>query len=255
MTTETVIGPGIFATPPKGARIRDLEPVTHFLQRYQNLKDAQAWRYVEHFKQTFNTLRPEVRGLLATVEEQNRLNAASFNLFRVLHLEAREEEVHTPFLADLLDPRGAHGQKHLFLQAFIDAMVKSHGSFPALEGGIEQHTWFVEPHKYIGRGTLDIVISCPGLSYLLAIDNQIYADDEDDHLERYTRWLEDNRELYDQRTLVCLTPTGEAPGPATCLTASYRGQIAGMLKAALPSISAPHLRESILQYLEIIQKI
>ncbi len=258
MNTESVLGPGIFATPPRGAKVENLESISRFLQRYRNLKDAQAWRHVEDFKQAFHNLRPQIQTMLEETAEQNRLHASSFNVFRVLHLEAREDEVHTPFIADLLNPLGAHGQKHLFLRAFIDAMLESHSSFPLPEEDIENHTWFVEPQKYIGQGTLDIVVSCLSLSYLIAIENKIYAGEQEDQLARYVGWMQDNRQWYNRQALIYLTSTGEASetaDPTTYYTASYRGQIAGMLKTALPGISAPHLRETILQYLDVIQKI
>lgn len=235
-----------------------MEAFTRFLQRYQNLKDAQTWREVENFKQAFSSLSPVIQSMLNDAEEQNRLQAASFNIFKVLHLEAKADEVHTTFIADLLNPKGAHGQKHLFLYAFIDTMLNSHGNFPLPEESIEQHAWFVEPQKYIGEGTLDIVVSCPALSYLIAIENKIYASEQEDQLARYAGWMYDNRERYKWQALIYLTPTGEASATADAAiyyTASYHGQIAGMLKAALPDISAPHLRETILQYLEVIQNI
>ncbi len=236
----------------------NVESVSRFLQRYQNLKDAQAWRNVENFKQAFSSLRPVMQGMLNNADEQNRQQAASFNLFRILHLEAKTDEVHTAFIAELLNPRGTHGQKHLFLRSFIDAMLNSHSNFPPPEESIERHTWFIEPHKYIGEGTLDIVISCPALSYLIAVSNRLFESEQGDQLDRYARWMHNNRERYTWQALIYLTPTGEVSetaDPATYYTASYHGQVAGMLKTVLPEISAPHLRGTILQYLETIQNI
>ncbi len=236
----------------------NVESVSRFLQRYQNLKDAQAWRNVENFKQAFSNLRPVIQGMLDNVDEQNRLQAASFNLFRILHREARTDEVHTAFLAELLNPKGSHGQKYLFLRAFIDAMLNTHSNFPPPEESIEQHTWFVEPHKYIGEGTLDIVISCPALNYLIAVRNRLFDTEQGDQLDRYARWMHINRERYTWQALIYLTTMGESSetaDPATYYTASYHGQVAGMLKAAMPEINATHLRGTVLQYLEIIQNI
>jgi len=258
MNAESVLGPGVFATPPRGARVEDVESYARFLQRYRNLKDAQAWRHVENFKQAFNGLQPTLQAMLEQAKEQNRLYAPAFNIFRVLHLEAREEDVHTPLLADLLNPRGTHDQKTLFLRAFIDTMLKSYSNFPPPEEDIGKHSWFVEPHKYIGQGTLDIVVSCPSLSYLIAIENEIYTGEQEDQLPRYAHWMANNREWYNWQALVYLTPSGEAAegaDPTTYYAASYRGHISGMLKDSLPGISATHLRETILQYLDVIQKI
>ncbi|MFC1547216.1 PD-(D/E)XK nuclease family protein [Candidatus Neomarinimicrobiota bacterium] len=258
MTTETVPGPGIFATPPKGRRTRDPEPLTRFLQRYKNLIDAQAWRDVEKFKESFNDLRPRIKSMLDAMEEQVRLHAPTFNIFKALHLEGRADEIHTPLLASLLDPQGDHGQRHLFLKAFIHAMAQGHEYFPVPEGEIDIHQWFVAPHKYIGHGTLDIVLSSPAMSYQVVIRNRIYTEDQDDELRRYFDWLEDNRDYYRHQALVVLTPTGEAIediDPHSYFTASYRGQISDMLRKVLPGISATHLRETILQYLDIVRKI
>ena len=258
MTVETVPGPGIFATPPRGRKMEDIEPISRFLRRYQNLKYAQSWRHVENFKEAFNSLRPQLLNMLGEAEEQIRLNAPGFNLFRILHMETREDELHTPFLAELLDPRGAHGQKHIFLRAFINAMLRKHTQFPPPEEGVENHSWFVEAHKYIGQGTLDIVVSCPALSYLMVIENKIYAGEQEDQLSRYARWIEDNREWYNWHALIYLTPMGETSetaDPTAYYTASYHGEIAGMLRNSLASINASHLRETILQYIDVISKL
>jgi hypothetical protein len=258
MTTETVPGPGVFATPVKGRKVEDLEDFSRFLQRYKNLKDAQAWRYVENFKEAFNTLRPHMETMLADAEEQARLHAPAFNLFKVLHLEARADEIHTPLIAEFLDPRGAHGQQFTFLNAFIHAMQNRHANFPAPEQDMEQYAWFVDSHKYIGQGTLDIVVSCPALSYILVIENKIYAGDQPDQLTRYSEWMYENREWYTTQALIYLTPAGdesETADPGSYHTASYHSQISAMLQTALPGISASHLRETILQYLEVVRKI
>ena len=77
MNAEPVLGPGIFAPPPRGEELEDVEAVARFLQRYQNLKDAQAWRQVENFKQAFDNLRPQMHSMLHAAEEQNRSQAAS----------------------------------------------------------------------------------------------------------------------------------------------------------------------------------
>jgi hypothetical protein len=258
MTTETVPGPGIFATPPKGRRTRDPEPLTRFLQRYKNLIDAHAWRDVENFKEAFNGLRPRIMTMVDEMEEQIRLHAPTFNIFQVLHLEGRAEEIHTPLLASLLDPQGDHGQRYLFLNAFIHAMAQGHEYFPVPEGEIDKQQWFVAAHKYIGNGTLDIVLSCPAMNYQVVIRNRIYTENEDDELRRYFNWLEDNQDYYRHQALVVLTPTGEVIediDPHSYFTASYRGQISDMLRKALPGISASHLRETILQYLDVVRKI
>ena len=258
MSTETVPGPGIFATQPRSRRATDPEPLTRFIQRYQNMIDAQAWRDVEKFKESFNTLRPTIKSMLNDMEEQVRLHAPTFNIFKLLHLEGRADEIHTPLLASLLDPQGEHGQGHLFLKAFIHAMAQSNEYFPVPEGEIDKQQWFVAAHKYIGHGTLDIVLSSPAMSYQLAIRNRIYPDNESDSLSRYFTWLEDNRDYYRQQAMVFLTPTGEEIEHLDShryFTASYRGQIADTLRKALPGISASHLRETILQYLDIVRKI
>ncbi len=256
MTAEPLPGPGIFGAPPRGGRIEDLEAVARFHQRYQNLVDAHAWRRVELFKEAFAQFRPPLAELLDRAREEDRRQARNFNLFQVLHLEAREELVHTPLLAHMLDPKGSHGQGLLFLHAFMDALTVAHGDFPAPVEALDAHAWFVEAHKYIGHGAPDIVVACPGLGFLLVVENNVFADDDDGQLARDATWMESQREAYPSQALVYLTPAGEeaesAPGTAY-YRASYPGEVAAMLKAALPEIGAPHLRETVRQYLEVIQ--
>jgi len=42
----------------------------------------------------------------------------NFNILSVIGLKSEEVRLHSAFIAELLNPEGAHGQKNLFLKAF-----------------------------------------------------------------------------------------------------------------------------------------
>src|SRR6185437_12808052 len=56
------------------------------------------------------------------------LNATgeNFNIFQILKIESSEVRLHSVLIAELLNTNGSHGQKDLFLKAFINTFKISH---------------------------------------------------------------------------------------------------------------------------------
>lgn len=48
-----------------------------------------------------------------------RLSGVNFNVFRLLRMEEDEVRLHSRFIAELLDPKGSHGQGSAFLELFL----------------------------------------------------------------------------------------------------------------------------------------
>jgi hypothetical protein len=46
-----------------------------------------------------------------------------FNIFSILQVDHYEVRTHSPFLAELLNPRGSHGQGAVFLKHFLDILA------------------------------------------------------------------------------------------------------------------------------------
>ncbi|MBX0332941.1 PD-(D/E)XK nuclease family protein [Pontibacter sp. HSC-14F20] len=52
-----------------------------------------------------------------------------FNIFSVLRSHSDEVRVHSRFIAELLNPKGSHGQGTLFLNLFLNELEFPHSSY------------------------------------------------------------------------------------------------------------------------------
>jgi len=194
--------------------------------------------------------------LLEDVRQEERFFAPRFNIFRALNLERKEDDLHTPILAYLLNPLAQHGQGDLFLRHFFEVIRKRQRGLSEahlLSGG----HWTVQREYYLGSGGIaDLLVENARKKYVVLIENKIDTDDHDDQIPRYHQWLADHRRDYEWRLLVYLTPDGRHP--LSCkdcryLTVSYRKEIVGFLAAALREVSARPVREVVRQYLVILR--
>ena len=67
-------------------------------------------------------LLKETSEIIKKSYNQRNNNGELFNLYSLLGVENRENETHSVLLADLLSPKGSHGQKDKFLQLFFEAL-------------------------------------------------------------------------------------------------------------------------------------
>lgn len=88
----------------------------------------------EHLRARREELCRSTQELLVSVEEplerHRKLRAPrneNFNVFRLLDLECSEEELHSPFIAELLDPHGSHDLGTTFLQLFLNEVGEQVG--------------------------------------------------------------------------------------------------------------------------------
>lgn len=175
-----------------------------------------------------------------------------FNLFNILgigHLEAR---THTPFLTELLDPRGTHSQGGLFLELFVKEL-KLEG-FDARSEEVK-----VSPDCYIGRitdttgGFIDLEIK-DGKGSCILIENKIHAADQENQIRRYRAH---NRSAH----LIYLTLDGRRPAEEAAtgsidglICISYASHILRWLHACMDACDhAPRVREALAQYILLVQ--
>lgn len=74
----------------------------------------------------------QVRIVSQKIKEQRKEKferGESFNIFNDLGFMSNEVHLHSMFLANLLNPKGSHGQRGKFLEAFLKMLQKS---FPAI---------------------------------------------------------------------------------------------------------------------------
>lgn len=56
-------------------------------------------------------------------EEIAEITGENFNVFKVLGLTTNEVRTHSAFLAELLNPKGSHGCKDVFLKLFVEELM------------------------------------------------------------------------------------------------------------------------------------
>jgi len=110
-----------------------------------------------------------------------RLSGANYNLFCIIGMENDEVKVHSKFVANLLNPRGSHGQGAFFLDHFLDRFNLS---------GFDSSTAKIRVERHIGKikgvegGRIDIDIWDKS-GFHIIIENKIKAKDGKNQLLRY----------------------------------------------------------------------
>ena len=213
----------------------------------------------------------QVRIVSQKIKEQRREKferGENYNIFNDLGFMSDEVHLHSMFLANLLNPKGSHGQRGKFLEAFLKMLQKS---FPAISAdSLELDTAIasVEVEKYIGRqtdsegGRIDIYLSDG--KHSIIIENKIYAGDQYHQMLRYWNYglSQKGNDTEKSFVLIYLTLDGCSPSKESlgedlkendivCL--SYKSDIRGWLDRCVELASrTPLVRETINQYISTI---
>ena len=213
----------------------------------------------------------QVRIVSQKIKEQRKEKferGESFNIFNDLGFMSDEVHLHSMFLTNLLNPKGSHGQRGKFLEAFLKMLQKS---FPAISAdSLELDTTIasVEVEKYIGRqtdsegGRIDIYLTDG--KHSIIIENKIYAGDQHHQMLRYWNYgmSQKGDDTEKSFVLIYLTLDGCSPSKESlgeylkendivCL--SYKSDIRGWLDRCVELASrTPLVRETINQYISTI---
>lgn len=206
---------------------------------------------LEQAKQLLEAAQPIVSNLARA-----RRSGANFNVFNVLRMEEDEVRLHSRFIAELLDPRGSHGQGSAFLEMFlrqVECSLPSCSRVGAKKARVEA------PH-YIGPtlwkdedsmgGSIDIFITDDARH--ISIENKIHHGEGDHQVDRYCNYRpESNFVLF-------LTPDGRRANTKKSNYApiSYGEYIVPWLEGCHKHCTdLPALRESIKQYLFLVKRL
>ncbi|AEE49293.1 PD-(D/E)XK nuclease family protein [Haliscomenobacter hydrossis] len=199
----------------------------------------------------------EIKTLLARVSDIKKcyekiaeLSGEKYNVFVTLKMHADEVKLHSAFLASLLDPKGSHGQKDIFLKLFLDSLGVTEFDTSNAEVKIEEDVGKVTEDS---GGRIDIVISSGSRNIL--IENKIYAGDQSGQLMRYYKAYE-NKELF-YLTLYGVDASENSVGKDSGVKyqpISYVEDILDWLnQCQKESVNHPILRETIAQYINLIK--
>lgn len=213
----------------------------------------------------------QVRIVSQKIKEQRKEKferGENYNIFNDLGFMSDEVHLHSMFLANLLNPKGSHGQRGKFLEAFLKMLQKS---FPAISAdNLELDTAIasVGVEKYIGRqtdsegGRIDIYLTDG--KHSIIIENKIYAGDQHHQMLRYWNYgmSQKGNDTEKSFVLIYLTLDGCSPSKESlgedlkendivCL--SYKSDIRGWLDRCVELASrTPLVRETINQYISTI---
>lgn len=199
-----------------------------------------------------------VNGIIEKYQAIAEKTGENFNIFEVLGLTTNEVRTHSSFLAELLNPKGSHGQGSVFLDLFTKQ----------LNIEFSNDCVSVEIEKFIGRtnenytegGFIDILIS--NSTQVIIIENKIYAPDQENQLVRYNNYGKAlNKKIY----LFYLTLDGKMANDYSsgalkesedykCI--SYKCNIINWLENAKKEVALiPIVRETIVQYIHLIKSL
>jgi len=212
---------------------------------------------IEHTLKKIHLIKKEY-DLLRRREEK-------FNIFSVLHFEHDERRLHSRFIANLLDPYASHGLNHTFLNRFIQQFKELD------EINYSKSTVYPQELEKKESNNIDILIIDQSSKHAIIIENKIYASDSNNgsggQLERYFKHVNEIENIPKAQihvfylTLDGHEPTQESLGDFKKLSningkcISYKHEILNWLNDCVNVvIDQPFLRESILQYKKLLNK-
>ncbi|MBO9548468.1 PD-(D/E)XK nuclease family protein [Pseudomonas sp.] len=169
----------------------------------------------------------------------------SFNLFTLLRSASDEVRLHSRFLAFLLDPQGAHNAGAKPLQSLLEGLGIAHFDCRGATVQVEYRN-------------IDILIR-NSKQQAIILENKIHAEDQHEQLYRYVKTLQS--EGFQQIDTLYLTLDGEDADSKSCKgidyhRVSYSSDILEWLERCQAwVVREAAVRESLLQYIDLIRKL
>jgi hypothetical protein len=208
-------------------------------------------------KENLNNLINQTQLVIKHQKEKEILKGEKFNVFSILKMESKENDTHSAFISELLNPKGTHLKGSLFLKLFLEV---------ANESSLEIESCQVKVEHVIGQrndndktgGRIDIYIwDKQGNS--LSIENKIYAGDQKVQIERYCNHNKGKNKVYYltlEGNKASEGSKGKLKAGEDYYTLSYKEDITNWLQYCMKeSVDNPILRETIKQYILLINKL
>lgn len=240
-----------------------INDIKRFLTDFDKIYKHPKFEIKKEVELFFSSLAP----IFEKEDALDKQYARKYNIFNLLSLERNEVEFHTPFLTNLLDISGDHGQGTLFFLIFLNTLNDSIHTL----NEISQIK--IDKEYYTRNGIIDIHITCVknAKPFHIIIENKIDAGDQTNQLERYLNFLETTMRLKrDQFLIIYLTPNGSPPEipysiskenyidliqTKSLVEASYKSFIVKWLRNSLVHKIPPRLSETLEQYLQTINSL
>lgn len=174
---------------------------------------------LEKIENSFNNLSIKYNKLLLDRNEKNPIEAWDFSIFNIFKFSRPEENLHSPFLTELLDTKGNHGQKDTFYKLFIKGLLGEEKSKKFINN--DYRNYVIKSEEYIknknDKGNIDITIKSDDIEnkFAIILENKWGSGDScPDQLFKYYRNFKDpkGKAYTDENLLVIyLTKFGNDP--------------------------------------------
>lgn len=183
-----------------------------------------------------------------------------FNIFSILERD-RAEVRHSRLLAELLNPKGSHGNSSIFLKKFISInnLISDINNAEIDEfcnnAKVETEQYHLAEGK---QGYIDIIIETDKIA--IVIENKIDGPDQSAQLSRYAESKKDK-----EKVIIYLTPNGREPSndslrslkkeaiPIHCI--SYKDNIYKWIEGCIDDCQGDNVKAILNQYKALIEKI
>lgn len=183
-----------------------------------------------------------------------KASGEKFNIFSIMRMERNEVKTHSRFIAELLNPKGRHGQDNLFLKLFLNEVKVT--DFETETANVYVEYYVGEVTKTTG-GRIDILIKNDN-NQVICIENKIYASEQKNQLLRYYNAFSNNEN--GSNKILFLTLRGNQSDNHKTFEKyqriSYKKDILNWLEICRKEVvTIPILREALTQYIILIKKL
>ena len=191
-----------------------------------------------------------LNGKIETIEELSKHKGDKFNIFSILGIQRKEVETHSFLLYELMNPKGSHFQKELYLKIFIEEVLKI--------DDFEFNCVKIDREKIIPNSNRRIDFTIENNKYYIAIEMKIDANDQKEQIFDYYKYLENQCK---EPKLYYLTLDGKEASENSSKGVEYEKisfsyHILNFIEKSIEkSASLPIIRESLIQYQNTIKNI
>lgn len=204
----------------------------------------------------------QISGIVKKYDEIVAITGEGFNIFNILGVSTAEVKLHSNLIAELLNPKGSHGMKDVFLRLFLKHLDKNELTPEFITENVnvlvEKWVGFIDKENDTG-GYIDIFIQLPNREII--IENKIFAGDQEGQLRRYHNYNK-------SASLVYLTLDGKEAGDFTTKNVKYQDSpikpkpisyqsdvIDWLEQCRKEAVNHPLIRETITQYIHLIKNL
>jgi len=227
------------------------------------------------FERKVSLVSSEYNKIIKDQDLLNETEAWDFSIFNIVQIKRPEENLHSPFIAELLDTQGSHGQKDLFYKLFLYEILGQKKAAKFINSDYQDY--YIQCEEFIrnkhDKGEIDITIksTSPNKDFAIILENKWGSGDScPDQLFKYYRNFTNKKGkgyTDDNLLVIYLTIYGGDPTWvenkkfATFLTAnknrnyfpiSYIKDIRGWLEKSMHECKSVKVKNIINQYLNMI---